>query len=156
MSRFTLFYDNTPFSQWHPSCFEVDRITFTHAEQYMMYGKAKLFDDHATAAAILMAAHPSEQKRLGQQVKNFHEHIWVQERERIVKAGNRAKFKQNPDMLAALLATDGTVLVEASPTDRIWGIGLAVDDPRALDQTQWLGLNLLGFALTDLRAELSS
>jgi len=71
-----------------------------------------------------------------------------------VFAGNYARFSQNPDQRELLFATRGTTLVEASPHDRVWGIGLAADDPRALDRSQWLGLNLLGEALTRVREAL--
>ena len=152
---FTFFFtDSSPFSQWYRCSFTVDGNTFNCAEQFMMYGKAKLFGDAETAALILAADHPREHKALGRKVKRFDEAIWKREREAIVLAGNRAKFTQNPELEQVLRATAGTTLVEASPYDRIWGIGLAATDPRAQDVTQWKGMNLLGKILTQLREEL--
>ena len=154
---FTFFFtEQSPFSQWHPSTFVVDGVTYCCAEQYMMAGKASLFGDVEVAAEILAAVHPREHKALGRKVKAFDAAVWERERLHIVKAGNRAKFTQNEALLAALLATAGTTLVEASPYDRIWGIGLAETDPRANDPAQWKGQNLLGIVLTELREELAA
>lgn len=154
---FTFFFtEASPFSQWFRSDFVVDGQTFNCAEQYMMFGKAQLFDDGATAAEILAADHPRDHKALGRKVKPFDDGTWRREREAIVMKGNRAKFTQRADLLAQLLATRGTTLVEASPYDKIWGIGLAASDPRANDPAQWKGQNLLGKILTALRDELAA
>lgn len=153
-NKFDLFYMGT-FSQWHKSKFVIEGITFTHAEQYMMYGKAMLFGDTVTAQKILKATHPKEQKSLGRQVQNYDEAVWVKHREDVVYKGNYAKFTQNPKMLEELLTTTG-ILVEASPYDRIWGIGRGLKDPLALDPKTWNGLNLLGFVLTKLREDLKN
>jgi ribA/ribD-fused uncharacterized protein len=154
---YTFFFtEKNPFSQWYPCSFVVDGLTFNCAEQYMMHGKARLFDDNKVAAQILAAAHPREHKALGRKVSPFDAKVWERERERIVKDGNRAKFTQNAELLALLLATKGTTLVEASPYDKIWGIGLAASDPRAQDPKQWRGKNLLGKVLTELRDELAT
>lgn len=155
MTRFEFFFtDANPFSQWYPCTFTVGENTFNCAEQYMMHGKALLFGDTATAAKILAAAHPREHKALGRKVKPFDDVIWKRERLAIVRAGSHAKFTQNADLLEKLLATKGSTLVEASPYDKIWGIGLAATDPRAKDPAQWKGQNLLGKILTELRDQL--
>ena len=152
---FTFFFtEASPFSQWYRSDFTVSGTTFHCAEQFMMHGKARLFEDAETAAAILAADHPRQHKALGRKVKRFDDAVWRREREDIVLTGNRAKFTQRPDLLALLLATRGTTLVEASPYDRIWGIGLSASDPRAQDAATWRGQNLLGKILTRLRDEL--
>jgi ribA/ribD-fused uncharacterized protein len=152
---YTFFYTEvSPFSQWHRCQFVVDGKTFNCAEQYMMYGKAVLFGDAETADEILAADHPKAQKALGRKVKNFNDETWKREREKIVKAGNHAKFTQNDELREKLFATKGTTLVEASPHDRIWGIGLAASNPDANDPTKWRGRNLLGKILTELRDEL--
>ena len=152
---FTFFFtEASPFSQWYPCRFEAHGNVFSCAEQYMMHGKALLFDDAATAEKILAANHPRQHKALGRKVTPFDDTIWRREREAIVLAGSRAKFTQNADLRAALLATAGTTLVEASPYDRIWGIGLGAKDPRAQDPSQWRGQNLLGQILTRLRDQL--
>jgi ribA/ribD-fused uncharacterized protein len=152
---YTFFFtEASMFSQWYPCTFVVGEQTFNCAEQFMMHGKAVLFGDAETAAEILAADHPRTHKALGRKVKNFDVGVWERERMRIVKDGNRAKFTQNPELIAALLATQGTTLVEASPFDKIWGIGLGEDDPRAQDPKQWKGKNLLGYVLTELRDEL--
>ena len=157
MSEFTFFFtEKSPFSQWFPCAFSVDGVTFNCAEQFMMHGKARLFGDPEVAQKILAAGHPRMHKALGRKVKGFDDAVWKRERLNIVKAGSRAKFTQNPELLAQLLATKGTVMVEASPYDRIWGIGLAATDPRALDRATWRGQNLLGQILTELRDELAS
>ena len=153
--RFTFFFtEASPFSQWYRCTFTASELTFNCAEQYMMYAKALRFDDDDTAAAIMAADHPREHKALGRKVKGFDDTIWKRERLNIVKAGNRAKFTQNPELLRLLLETAGTTLVEASPYDKIWGIGLAATDPRAQDPATWKGQNLLGKILTKLRDEL--
>ena len=152
---FTLFFtEASPFSQWYRCSFTASELTFMCAEQYMMHGKALLFGDAAIAAEILAADHPRQHKALGRKVKNFDDQKWRANRELIVKAGSRAKFTQNEDLRALLLGTAGTTLVEASPYDKIWGIGLAASDPRAQDAKQWKGQNLLGKILTALRDEL--
>src|SRR5262249_12551652 len=148
--KFTLFWHG-PFSQWHPSVFTVSGTRFNTAEQFMMYCKAVLFDDTETAAQILAAETPKEQKALGRVVKGFDEARWLLFREGVVYTGSYAKFTQNPELCDALLATRGTTLVEASPYDKVWGIGLGEDDPRARDRSQWQGLNLLGETLTRVR-----
>lgn len=154
---FTFFFtEASPFSQWYPCQFVVDGITYSCAEQYMMRGKAVLFGDDEVAAEILAAAHPRQHKALGRKVKSFDDAVWKRERVRIVKDGNRAKFTQDETLLETLLATKGTTLVEASPYDKIWGIGLAATDPRAKDPAQWKGKNLLGIVLTELRDELAA
>ncbi|MFD6563572.1 NADAR family protein [Micromonospora profundi] len=141
-------------SQWWPAPFVVDGVSFATAEHYMMWRKAILFGDATTAAQVVNAPHPHAAKALGRQVAGFNEPTWEAHRLAIVVAGNLAKFGQHPDLRRYLLDTGDRVLVEASPLDRIWGIGLRGDDPRAGDPTQWQGLNLLGFALMRVRAAL--
>jgi ribA/ribD-fused uncharacterized protein len=150
---FTFFW-KSPLSQWQRAPFVVGGVAFTHAEQFMMYAKALLFGDREAASLILEAATPREQQAIGRTVRGFEEAVWVLFREGIVYQANYARFSQNPDQRALLFATRGTTLVEASPHDLVWGIGLAADDPRALDRTQWRGLNLLGQALTRVREAL--
>jgi ribA/ribD-fused uncharacterized protein len=153
--RFTFFWhQESPFSQWHPVRFVVAGKRFCCAEQYMMHGKAVLFGDLEVAERILATESAKTHKALGRKVRGFDERRWQRERERIVYEGNLAKFTQNPALLEALLATAGTELVEASPLDRIWGVGLGEEDPRIQNPSQWRGLNLLGKVLTRLREEL--
>ncbi|GGN28234.1 hypothetical protein GCM10011609_84140 [Lentzea pudingi] len=143
-------------SQWWPCTFVVDGQTFTSAEHYMMWRKALLFGDDAIAARVLAARTPGEAKALGREVAGFSDPDWVSARLQIVVDGNLAKFGQDPALRSYLLGTGSRVLVEASPQDRVWGIGLVASDPRASDPAQWLGLNLLGEALMQVRAQLAS
>ncbi len=144
----------SPFSQHHPCYFGIDGQRFNCSEQYMMYAKAMLFGDAETAGRILASTDPKEQKRLGRQVCGFDEAVWEQHRERIIYQGNHAKFTQNRDLLEALLRTGCVTLVEASPYDCLYGIGLSASNPRATDPQQWRGRNLLGDILTRLRDDL--
>ncbi|SFP47047.1 MULTISPECIES: NADAR family protein [Actinomadura] len=143
-------------SQWWPSPFTVDGTTYATAEHYMMAGKARLFGDEETAAAIIAASHPRRAKDLGRRVRDFDEQTWQDHRVAIVTKGNEAKFAQNKELRDYLLGTHARILVEASPLDRVWGIGLAATDPRAEDVSAWQGENLLGFALMTARATLAS
>ncbi|MGG1518248.1 NADAR family protein [Paenibacillus oryzisoli] len=155
MEKFTFFYrTESPFSQWHPALFEINGISFNCAEQYMMYQKAKLFKDEEIAAKVLSAQTPREQKELGRAVRNFHRDKWETHCKQFVYEGNYAKFTQNQQLLEKLLATQGTTLVEASPTDCIWGVGLLEDDPLILNRVTWRGTNWLGEVLTNLREDL--
>jgi ribA/ribD-fused uncharacterized protein len=141
-------------SQWWPADFTVDGVVYRTAEHFMMAGKARLFGDEETAAAIVVAGHPKQAKDLGRQVRGFDDAIWTAARFDIVVRGNLAKFGQNDDLRDFLLGTGQRVLVEASPVDRVWGIGLAADNERAEDPARWNGLNLLGFALMHVRQTL--
>ena len=141
-------------SQWYPAAFEVGGQRYATAEHFMMAEKARLFGDEATRAAMLAARKPGEVKALGRQVQGFDEAKWQAARYNIVVRGNLAKFSQNEALRSFLLNTGERVLVEASPVDPIWGIGLAANDPLAEQPAQWRGLNLLGFALMDVRRSL--
>lgn len=143
------------FSQWFEAPFTVDDVRYPTAEHWMMAQKARLFGDTATEQRILAARTPGETKQLGRQIKDFNEGTWVRERYEIVRVGNLHKFGQHPLLMEYLMQTKGRILVEASPIDPIWGIGLAQDDPRSADVGAWEGLNLLGFALMEVRNELS-
>ncbi|MET9633414.1 NADAR family protein [Lentzea sp. NPDC006480] len=143
-------------SQWWPCSFAADGQTFASAEHYMMWRKALLFSDDAVAARVLAARTPAEAKALGREVSGFDDALWTASRMEIVVAANLAKFGQDPALRSYLLGTGSRVLVEASPLDRVWGIGLTADDPRAADPASWLGLNLLGEALMEVRSRLSA
>jgi len=150
---FVFFWNGWP-SQWHPAEFTVDGVAYTCTEQFMMAEKARLFGDDETLRQILATASPREQKALGRQVRGFDADRWTAACRDVVHRGNVAKFSQNADLKALLLATGDKTLVEASPTDRIWGIGLAADDRRATDRSAWRGKNWLGEALMRVRADL--
>ena len=153
--QFSFFWSNAnPFSQWHKADFTVDGVLYSSAEQYMMWGKAMLFGDTEIAGQILETSNPSKQKALGRKVRNFVPETWEAQAKTIVYKGNYAKFTQNEPLRKFLLDTAGTTIVEAAPNDRIWGIGLAEDDPRAHDRTTWRGKNWLGEVLTKLREDL--
>ena len=139
------------FSQWWASPFLVDGVAYNTTEHWMMAQKALLFNDLEIYQKIIAAKSPAEAKALGRQVRGFDEASWNARRSEIVVRGNLEKFRQHPDLQAFLLQSKGRVLVEASPVDSIWGIGLAADDERAANPRQWLGLNLLGFALMEVR-----
>lgn len=144
------------FSQWYEAAFRINDELFRTAEHYMMVRKARLFSDEATAKRILAAATPSEAKSLGRKVQGFSDEVWLAHREEIVFTGNLEKFSQHSSLGQFLLATGDSILVEASPTDSIWGIGLAQDTALARDPSSWPGLNLLGFALMKVRVRLRS
>lgn len=142
------------FSQWYEIDFVVDGITYHSAEQFMMAKKAQLFNDDDTLAKILASTHPGHAKKLGRCVLGFDESVWIAHRFDIVVEANRAKFSQNSELADFLLASNDRVLVEASPVDKVWGIGLAGDHQDAANPILWPGLNLLGFALMQVREEL--
>ncbi|KAB1927662.1 NADAR family protein [Micromonospora sp. ALFpr18c] len=141
-------------SQWWPARFAIDGREFATAEHYMMWAKAILFGDTSIAEQVLTASHPHRAKTLGRQVQGFDQPVWEANRYGIVVEGSVAKFGQHADLRAYLLGTGDRILVEASPLDGIWGIGLTADEPFAADPSRWKGLNLLGFALMHTRQRL--
>ncbi|MDG9720490.1 NADAR family protein [Streptomyces sp. DH24] len=141
-------------SQWWPSPFTVDGVTYGTAEHWMMAGKARLFGDAEAQRRVLAAQHPAEAKKAGRLVRDFDEATWERERFGLVVEGSVHKFTAHADLRAFLLSTGDRVLVEASPVDRVWGIGLAADDEAATDPERWKGPNLLGFALMEARTRL--
>ncbi|MGW2396495.1 NADAR family protein [Kitasatospora sp. NPDC001664] len=143
-------------SQWWPGAFEVDGVRYGSAEHWMMAGKARLFGDEEMLARVLAANSAAEAKKFGRMVRGFDGDRWDAECFELVVRGNVAKFGQDEALRGYLLGTSGRVLVEASPLDRIWGIGLPADDDRATRPADWRGLNLLGFALMEARARLAA
>lgn len=141
------------FSQWAKIPMEIKGVTYNTCEQYMMAEKARLFGDKAAEAAIMAAKTPREQKALGRKVKGFDQAVWEAACQEIVYRGNLAKFRQNPGLREKLLATGDRIIAEASPMDRIWGVGMAEDHPNVTDQSVW-GQNLLGEALMRVRQAL--
>lgn len=144
------------FSQWWPSEFVVDGVRYATAEHWMMAGKARLFGDADAERRALEATHPKQAKDAGRSVRGFDQAEWERHRFELVVQGSVHKFGADPQLREYLLGTGARVLVEASPMDRIWGIGLAADDERAQDPARWRGLNLLGFALMEARQRLSA
>mmetsp|Transcript_12181 Transcript_12181/g.26870 ORF Transcript_12181/g.26870 Transcript_12181/m.26870 type:complete len:169 (-) Transcript_12181:181-687(-) len=143
------------FSQWHMSTYTMNGVDYVCCEQGMMHGKALLFGDFDTARLILKTNSPRKMKSLGRKVKRFSEEEWNKNRIDIVYRNNVAQFTQNENMRKALLETNGA-LVEASPLDRIWGIGLCEADARETTPSEWKGLNLLGHVLTRVRDEIQA
>ncbi|MEW2527215.1 NADAR family protein [Streptomyces sp. NPDC047071] len=142
------------FSQWWPSPFTADGVVYATAEHWMMAAKARLFGDAEAERAALTARTPAEAKRAGRLVRGFDRAVWERERFAVVAEGSERKFASDAALRAYLVGTGDRVLVEASPVDPVWGIGLAADDPRADDPAAWRGLNLLGFALMTARERL--
>lgn len=141
-------------SQWWPAPFALDGVTYATAEHRMMVAKAELFGDDAAREKILKARSPGAAKAAGREVRNFDEDVWRAHRFAIVRDASVAKFGASPELTRYLLETGDRILVEASPLDRVWGIGLAADDERAQTPSRWRGENLLGFALMDAREAL--
>lgn len=162
-SPIVMFYGHTEgkpgarLSNFYPAQFRATinnvEILFPTSEHYLMYRKALLFGDERAAARVLAAPTPAGAKAIGRGVKGFDEAVWERERVGIMTAGLIAKFS-DPPMREYLLSTGDALLVECSPTDRIWGIGLKVGDLDAFCKEKWLGLNLLGVALMDARSYL--
>ena len=138
-------------SQWWNSEFNVDGTNYATSEHWMMAEKARLFNDQETLKKILVSESPRDAKKLGREIKNFDQYIWEKYRVKIVVKGNYFKFIQNKELETYLLNTKNRILVEASPVDRIWGIGLDSTSDFATIPTKWRGLNLLGFALMEVR-----
>ncbi|XZF12900.1 NADAR family protein [Chitinophagaceae bacterium MMS25-I14] len=143
--------DASCLSQWWPAAFMHEGITYATAEHWMMAQKALLFDDMEHHELILEAQKPAVAKALGRMVVNFDAETWQQNAGRIVVEGNYHKFSQNGSIKNFLLETGNKIIVEASPRDRIWGIGMGKDNPDAANPELWKGTNLLGFALMEVR-----
>ncbi|WP_394835811.1 NADAR family protein [Pendulispora rubella] len=162
---FLFFWGHTPklpnvvdascLSQWFPADFTVDGVGYPTAEHFMMMEKARLFKDDIACEQVLHADSPGAVKAIGRTVRNYDDDVWASARVDAVVRGNLAKFGQNPDLVRFLLGTKKRILVEASPRDCIWGIGLGKDNPAARDPSRWRGQNLLGFALMEVRERLA-
>ena len=184
-TEYTYFFHLTsPFSNFHPSKFEYKEFTFISNEQFMMFSKAKTFNDEATAQKIIFLNNEKiaqdflagkisrkdivsnkeltdqwnnlmkKTKSFGREVKNYDDSVWVQKREKVVLFGLRLKVNQNPDIKQILLDTGNSFMVEASPYDKIWGCGLSANDAKKTPPDKWPGLNLLGKVFNQLKAEL--
>ena len=141
----------TCLSQWYGSPFKDQGILYKTAEHFMMAAKATLFADHEALRAILESPNPADAKAIGRRIKGYDDDHWNQHRYAYVVAGNYAKFTQHAALKEYLLLTGDRVLAEASPVDKIWGIGLDKNDPAAGNPNLWKGLNHLGFALMEVR-----
>lgn len=148
--------ENGYLSNWWLSDFKVDGIKFTSAEQYMMFGKAKLFGDLETQAKILAVSDVAKIKALGREVKGFDDEVWTANREQIVYKGLKAKFRDDEELKEKLLSTGDAILAECAVHDRVWGIGLSMKDPNRFVPEKWRGLSLLGKLLMQVREELRS
>lgn len=151
-----VFFWNGIYSQWHQSTMEIDGVKYNCCEQYMMHQKALLFGDYEIAEKVMETKSPKAQKELGRQVKGFNKSIWDAACIRIVYKGNYAKFSQDEELKTELLATADRILVEASPFDNIWGIGMGENEKGIEDPRNWKGLNLLGWSITLVKKQLSN
>lgn len=152
---FTFFYSSShPFSNWYMQPFIHNGVEYNCSEQYMMHRKALLFKDYDVAEMIMQQGHPRKQKFLGREVRGFDQKTWENKCRPMMVEGLLSKFKQDTYCLTTLLDTGDSTIVEASPYDTIWGIGLAEDDPRAQNPKQWRGTNWLGEVLMKVRDEL--
>ncbi|MDE6579498.1 MAG: NADAR family protein [Ruminiclostridium sp.] len=159
--KFLFFWGHTPsfngtvtkacFSQWWDCRFTVDGTEYHTAEQYMMSQKAVLFSDEKVRQEIMEAVHPKQYKALGRKISGFKQEIWDSNCREIVIKGNLAKFSQNESLKSFLLNTKDRVLAEASPYDKIWGIGMSKDDKDCENPLLWKGENFLGFCLMEVR-----
>lgn len=120
----------------------------------MMAQKANVFGDKEVMTQILAETDQMTIKKLGRLVRNYDDNVWTEKRFQIVVDGNLAKFSQNDDLQQFLLSTGDKIIVEASPKDRIWGIGFDEFAPEATNPALWNGENLLGFALMEVRDRL--
>lgn len=149
-----VFFWKSKLAQWNMQSFvDVNDIEYCCAEQYMMAEKARLFGDSETCQKIMSSKNPKDIQNFGRLVKNFNQGVWDAHKQIIVYQCNILKFSQNQDLLDLLLSTAGKTLVEASPIDRIWGIGLSEDEPDDIlnNPENWKGQNLLGYTLTMVR-----
>ncbi|MCI4670484.1 MAG: NADAR family protein [Bacteroidia bacterium] len=146
--------DKACLSQWYESEFEYQGIRYSTVEHWMMAEKAKLFGDEESLKRIIDSKTPKEAKEIGRQVKGFSDSIWIPKRESIVMNGNYLKFKQNVELGKYLDGTGEKILVEASPYDKIWGIGMKWGEHGIEDPNTWKGLNLLGYTLMEVRDKL--
>ena len=144
----------TCFSQWFEASFSLNGISYLTAEHYMMAEKARLFDDQDALNQIIASKTPALAKKLGRGIRGFDEAHWNERRFDAVVEGNLAKFSQHAPLTAFLMNTADRILVEASPVDKIWGVGMAEDHPDIENPALWQGLNLLGFALMKVRQQL--
>ena len=149
--KYYLFWKHQ-FGQWTlRDMVDTDGINYNCCEQYMMYKKATLFNDKEIAIKILEEKDPSNQQKLGRQIKGFIPEKWDKNKIGIVWYGNYLKFTQHDDLRKRLLATEDKIMAEASPYDLIWGIGFRANDDLALNQRNWKGQNLLGKVLMSVR-----
>ena len=148
------FFWGGPFSNWYPSNFVVDGKTFNCGEQFMMYTKAMTFGDKEIAEEIMNTSNPRDQKKLGRQVRNYDDKVWEQVRFKKVKKGLMEKYKQDPFFNKYLKERKDKIIVEASPYDAIWGIGLSENDPNILEKKEKWGQNLLGKCIMEIADEL--
>lgn len=153
--KYVLFWSGI-YSQWYSAKMTINGETYNTCEQYMMHQKALLFEDEEVANAIMRETNPREQKALGRKVRNFDDQKWKQNCMRFVYEANMAKFTQNPELKSSLLSTGDRILVEASPKDFIWGIGMHYDDEGVDNPANWKGTNLLGQVLTLVKHELKT
>ncbi len=152
-TEYYYFWGEGPFSQWSYQDFVIEDVRYDCNEQWMMSEKAKFFGDMAMYARILGINHDAREcKRLGKLVANFSRAPWSEVAREIVTKGQIAKFQQNPAALVRLKETAGCLLVEASPSDKIWGIGLSIIHAERGDV--WNGTNWLGEVLTKVREQL--
>lgn len=146
-----VFFWGGEFSNWFTCYFNYEDHEFFNSEQAFMWKKAEFFGDEEMAELILHTQNPKQAKALGRKVRGFDAEKWAMVSYPIMIAVNAEKYNQNPRLREKLLATSDKTLVEASPYDKIWGIGLSEDDDRCLDEHQWQGMNLLGKALMQVR-----
>lgn len=141
-------------SQWYCSNFTENNMTFNTGEKYMMYKKALLFDP-TSVDVILRQNNPATLKKMGRSISNFDQKVWDENKYLIIYTANYLKFSQDENLKKQLLDTKNLILAEASPIDKIYGIGLEPDNPNVQDINKWKGENLLGKALMDVRKNLS-
>lgn len=144
------FGKTSPFSHFYPRPFVVNGITFWHMEGFLMFCKAMLFRDLRMAEQIRLCKLPDLVKKMGRQVANFDDAIWTVKAPEFAFQGNVQKFRQHLDLCNILMETGQRELVEASPWDRLWGIGMGLDDPNLMDRTRW-GQNRHGKTLMRTR-----
>lgn len=150
-----VFFFGSEFSNFYTPCLiELDGQTFTSSEQAFMYYKAKHFGDEESAKKILLTNIPAKAKKLGRVVKNFDSEEWMKVCKDVMKKVCKAKFEQNIGLKNKMLEYENQKFVEASPYDKIWGVGISEDDDMILDEKNWKGTNFLGEVLTEIRDEL--
>lgn len=149
-----VYFWNGIYSQWSKSKFTEGEIEYPNAEKYMMMKKAEVFGAHEILFQMMKTDNPKTVKALGRKIKNFTDSKWDAHKMEIVTQASYLKFTQNPSLLKQLLAEQHLELVEASPVDKVWGIGLHYDNDEVLDKSKWKGQNLLGKCIMKAREQI--